>query len=139
MRLPVLLTAVLALAPLHAQTGITTGEPWQIVPQRQSSLVFARDGAFIGEIGTESRTTVPIRSLPRYVGQAFVAVEDQRFYQHDGVDLIGVAGAIKGRILGSITREKRGGGGPITPPPVRHKPPDPNHPPRHSPPAQPPQ
>ncbi len=114
MRLPVLLTAVLALAPLHAQTGITTGEPWQIVPQRQSSLVFARDGAFIGEIGTESRTTVPIRSLPRYVGQAFVAVEDQRFYQHDGVDLIGVAGAIKGRILGSITGEKRGGASTIT-------------------------
>src|SRR5260221_119460 len=114
MRLPVLLTAVLALAPLHAEPGITTGEPWQIVPQRQSSLVFARDGAFIGEIGTESRTTVPIRSLPRYVGQAFVAVEDQRFYQHDGVDLIGVAGAIKGRILGSITGEKRGGASTIT-------------------------
>ncbi|HEX9485300.1 MAG TPA: biosynthetic peptidoglycan transglycosylase, partial [Gemmatimonadaceae bacterium] len=114
MRLPVLLTAVLALAPLHAQTAVTAGEPWQIVPQHQSSLVFARDGAFIGEIGTESRTTVPIRSLPRYVGQAFVAVEDQRFYQHDGVDLIGVAGAIKGRILGSITGEKRGGASTIT-------------------------
>src|SRR5260221_13043164 len=101
MRLPVLLTAVLALAPLHAQTGITTGEPWQIVPQRQSSLVFARDGAFIGEIGTESRTTVPIRSLPRYVGQAFVAVEGQRLYQAERGGLNGVACASHGRILGS--------------------------------------
>src|SRR5260221_10771243 len=137
MRLPVLLTAVLALAPLHAQTGITTGEPWQIVPQRQSSLVFARDGAFIGEIGTESRTTVPIRSLPRYVGQAFVAVEDQRFYQHDGVDLIGVARAIKGGILGSITGEKRGGGGTPTPQPRGQKPPGQNHPPDNRPPPQP--
>src|SRR5260221_8114679 len=100
MRLPVLLTAVLALAPLHAQTGITTGEPWQIVPQRQSSLVFARDGAFIGEIGTESRTTVPIRSLPRYVGQAFVAGANPRLYSHDGVGPLRGPRRIKGRILG---------------------------------------
>ena len=91
-------TAILA-APLEAQTPLpvpSTGPVWQIVAQPQSSLVFARDGAYIGEIGRESRTSVSIRTLPRYVGQAFVAVEDQRFYQHDGVDLIGVAGAIKG-------------------------------------------
>ena len=96
-------------APLSAQAP-STGEPWQIVPQPQSSLVFARDGSFIGEIGRESRTSVSIRTLPRYVGQAFVAVEDQRFYQHDGVDLIGVAGAIKGKILGG----NRGGASTIT-------------------------
>jgi hypothetical protein len=79
------------------------GQPWQIVPQPQSSLVYARDGSLIGEMGRESRTSVPIRTLPKYVGQAFVAVEDQRFYQHDGVDLIGVAGAIKGKLLDGIT------------------------------------
>lgn len=76
--------------------------------------MFARDGAFIGEIGPESRTSISIRSLPRYVGLAFVAVEDQRFYQHDGVDLIGVAGAIKGRLLEKITGEHRGGASTIT-------------------------
>ena len=32
--------------------------------------------------------------------QAFVAIEDQRFYQHDGVDIVGIAGAIKDNILG---------------------------------------
>jgi penicillin-binding protein 1A len=46
------------------------------------------------------RTSVFIRTLPTYVGKAFVAVEDQRFYQHDGVDLVGVAGALKDDILG---------------------------------------
>ena len=92
----------------------TTGPAWQIVPQPQSSLVYARDGSLVGEIGRESRTSVPIRSLPRYVGQAFVAVEDQRFYQHDGVDLIGVAGAIKGKILEGITGDHRGGASTIT-------------------------
>ena len=75
-------------------------EPWQIIIPTQTSVVFARDGSMIGEIGRESRFSISIRTLPRYVGQAFVAVEDQRFYQHDGVDLVGVAAAIKDNILG---------------------------------------
>lgn len=66
----------------------------------QSSLVFARDGAFVGEIGKEWRTSVSIKTLPRYVPQAFVAVEDHRFYQHDGVDLYGIAGAMKDNLMG---------------------------------------
>ncbi|MES2178091.1 MAG: PBP1A family penicillin-binding protein [Gemmatimonadota bacterium] len=101
-------------APLAAQAPVDTGEPWQLVPQPQSSLVLARDGSFIGEIGRESRTSIQIRTLPRYVGQAFVAVEDHRFYQHDGVDLIGVAGAIKGKLLEGITGKNRGGASTIT-------------------------
>jgi len=76
-------------------------EPWRIVTPPQASLVFASDGSLIGEIGRELRTNVSIRTLPRYVGQAFVAVEDQRFYQHNGVDLIGIAGALKDDIMGA--------------------------------------
>jgi 1A family penicillin-binding protein len=75
-------------------------EPWQIIPQPQSSQIFARDGSLIGEIGSQIRTSISIRTLPRYVAQAFIAVEDQRFYQHNGVDLVGIAGAIKDNILG---------------------------------------
>ena len=77
---------------------------WMIVPQPQASLVYARDGSLIGEIGKEIRTSVSIRTLPKYVGQAFVAVEDHRFYQHDGVDVVGIAGALKDNIFG----ERRG-------------------------------
>lgn len=114
MRIAVLLATLVVTGSLSAQAP-STGEPWQIVPQKQSSLVFARDGSFIGEIGSESRTSVPIRTLPKYVGQAFVAVEDQRFYQHNGVDLIGVAGAIKGKIIGTVIGgQNRGGASTIT-------------------------
>ena len=77
-----------------------TNEAWRIIVPPQSSLVFARDGSLIGEIGREKRTLVAMRSLPRYVGQAFVAVEDQRFYQHDGVDVVGIAGALKDAVKG---------------------------------------
>ncbi|MBC7673262.1 MAG: PBP1A family penicillin-binding protein [Polaromonas sp.] len=113
-----LIVASVFAAQLGAQapagTATTTGPVWQIVPQPQSSLVFARDGAFIGEIGREARTSVSLRTLPKYVGNAFVAVEDQRFYEHDGVDLIGVAGAIKGKLLEGITGKHRGGASTIT-------------------------
>jgi penicillin-binding protein 1A len=80
-------------------------EPWRLIQPPQSSLVFARDGSLIGEIGREWRTSVPLQTLPRYVGQAFIAIEDKRFYQHNGVDVIGFAGAIKDMLRG----EARGG------------------------------
>ena len=92
--------AALSAGDLHGQKR----EPWQIVPQPQSSQIFARDGSLIGEVGTQIRTSVPLSSLPKYVPQAFIAVEDHRFYQHDGVDMVGIAGAIKDNILG----ERRG-------------------------------
>ncbi|MDB4899674.1 MAG: penicillin-binding protein family [Gemmatimonadetes bacterium] len=111
----VVFPALLLALPVFAQAPArSTGPVWQLVAQPQSSLVFARDGSLIGEIGRESRTSVAIRTLPKYVGQAFIAVEDQRFYQHDGVDLIGVAGAIKGKIFESITGDHRGGASTIT-------------------------
>ncbi len=78
----------------------TAAEPWQIIRPAQSSLVLARDGSLIGEIGKQWRTSVPIGTLPRYVPGAFVAVEDRRFYQHDGVDVVGIASAIRDNLMG---------------------------------------
>ncbi len=96
---------------LAAQDTVrSTGEAWQLIQLPQSSLVFARDGSLIGEIGHEMRTSVALKSLPKYVPEAFIAIEDQRFYEHDGVDVIGVLGAIKGKVL----RENRGGASTIT-------------------------
>ena len=97
------LSALLALrAPsaLLAQEPEST-EPWRLIQPPQSSLVVARDGSLIGEIGKEWRTSVPIKTLPKYVPQAFVAIEDHRFYEHAGVDVIGIAGAIKDAVTGS--------------------------------------
>lgn len=78
-----------------AQPAIGTGDVWRIITPPQVSLVLGREGSILGVIGKERRLSVPLRTLPRYVGQAFVAVEDKRFYQHDGVDLVGIAGALK--------------------------------------------
>ena len=102
----VVLAALLFIPPLLGaqQPGTKDTEPWTIVPMPQASQVLARDGSLIGEIGKEIRTSVSIRTLPKYLPQAFVAVEDHRFYQHDGVDVVGIAGALKDNIFG----ERRG-------------------------------
>ncbi|PYO79843.1 MAG: hypothetical protein DMD63_02985 [Gemmatimonadetes bacterium] len=102
-----LVVAALVFTPVLAgaqQPSNVDSVPWTIVPMPQASLVLARDGSLIGEIGKEIRTSVSIKSLPRYLAQAFVAVEDHRFYQHDGVDVVGIAGALKDNIFG----ERRG-------------------------------
>ena len=92
------LLGVLAAPATAQETG--TGDAWRIVAMPQVSLVLAADGSLIGEIGRARRVLVPLRAMPRYLPQAFVAVEDQRFYQHDGVDLVGLAGAIKDAVRG---------------------------------------
>ena len=95
--LRVLALAAFLAAPLGAQAP---GAAWQIVPQPQSSLVLSRDGRLIGELGAQMRVSVPIETLPKYVGQAFIAIEDQRFYHHDGVDVVGLAAAFKDALRG---------------------------------------
>src|SRR5580765_3086048 len=102
---PVLLVALGAHTAVAQDTAHKTGEAWQIIQLPQSSTVYARDNTLIGEIGKEFRTSVPLASLPAFLPQAFIAVEDQRFYEHDGVDVKAVLGAIKGKVLG----QNRGG------------------------------
>ena len=87
-------TVWLNIGQLSAQTDAPT-----IIRPPLATVVFDRDGGLLGEIGPQARTWVRLTDLPRHVGQAFVAIEDRRFYQHDGVDAIGVMGAIRDNII----------------------------------------
>jgi len=98
------LASLALLAAALPSAVAAQSDPSRIVQPPQASIVLARDGSMIGEVGRERRVSVALASLPPHVGQAFVAVEDQRFYQHDGVDVVGIAGAIRDNILG----ERRG-------------------------------
>ena len=75
---------------------------------QQTSKVFARDLRLITEIGLERRTPVSLASLPPHVPQAFIAIEDKRFYQHRGLDWRGIARAV---LEVARNRSLSGGGG----------------------------
>lgn len=54
----------------------------------QTSFIYGEDGTLVKEIyGEINRVPVPLEQIPRYVQLAFVAIEDERFYGHRGVDL----------------------------------------------------
>src|SRR5215204_2981329 len=61
---------------------------------RQTSKLYAADGRFITELGLERRTLLKIDQIPPLVRNAFVTVEDKRFYRHSGVDWLRVPGAL---------------------------------------------
>jgi penicillin-binding protein 1A len=52
--------------------------------------VYTADGALIGEFGEERRAVVRIQDVPPVMKNAIIAAEDERFYQHTGVDFVGV-------------------------------------------------
>ncbi|MFO8058025.1 MAG: transglycosylase domain-containing protein [bacterium] len=54
------------------------------------SKVYADDGTLIAEFAKQKRRLVAEEDIPEYVKYAFVAAEDKRFYQHEGVDFKGI-------------------------------------------------
>jgi len=74
----------------HACPSIAVLDDYR--PQ-QTSKVYAVDGRLITELGLERRTLIRLDEMPRYLRQAFIAVEDKRFYQHQGIDFSRVFGA----------------------------------------------
>ena len=61
--------------------------------------VYTSDGALIGEFGEERRQVVKINQVPEVLKQAILAAEDDRFYEHSGVDLFGFARAAAANLV----------------------------------------
>ncbi|KAA0258122.1 PBP1A family penicillin-binding protein [Deferribacter autotrophicus] len=60
---------------------------------KQPSIILDAKNRTIAEIGTERRYPVPLSDVPEYLKNAVVAVEDSRFYEHGGVDFLGIVRA----------------------------------------------
>ena len=76
-----------------------------------ASVILDRNGKIFGQIYVENRETVPYDQLPRDLINAVVAVEDAKFYQHHGYDLLGIIrAALKNLTAGHV----RQGGSTIT-------------------------
>src|SRR5215475_1863384 len=56
--------------------------------------VHASDGSLLAEYARERRLYTPIQAIPKLVLNAFVAAEDKNFYEHGGIDFMGIARAV---------------------------------------------
>lgn len=67
----------------------------------QPTYVYAKDGTtLLAEFQLENRDPVAFDQISRYVTEGTVATEDERFYNHSGVDYIGVARALVNNLMG---------------------------------------
>ena len=74
------------------------------VPKRPPNIaILSDDGSLIANRGDTGGPAVRLIDLPPYLPKAFVAIEDRRFYEHNGVDPIGMSRA--------LLRDVTGGGG----------------------------
>ena len=62
--------------------------------------VYTADGFLIGEFGEERRAFVHIQETPEILKKAILAAEDERFYQHSGIDALGVLRAAISNVIG---------------------------------------
>jgi penicillin-binding protein 1A len=70
------------------------------IPKRPPSIqIVDLNGRPLATRGDAGGAVLPLKELPKYVPQAFVAIEDRRFYEHFGVDPFGIARAMVANIL----------------------------------------
>jgi penicillin-binding protein 1A len=96
--LAVAVGVVLVLAGFGAGTALSVScdlkslRPIQI---GQNSFVYAADGSLLGSIPAErNREPVTLRRMSRWLPAGTIAIEDRRFYEHGGVDYVGIARAL---------------------------------------------
>ena len=76
--------------------------------------IHAGDGSLLAEFAREKRAFVPIGSIPKAVVKAFLSAEDKKFYEHLGVDFVGVARAVLTNLRRMGTNQRLVGASTIT-------------------------
>jgi membrane peptidoglycan carboxypeptidase len=84
---------------------VTLGELRRGAPLPEALRIYDRNGALMAEIAGPLRRAVPMEQIPTLVTEAFVAVEDRRFWEHGGVDVRGVARAALRNVRGGEIAE----------------------------------
>jgi len=77
----------------------------------QVTRILARDGTLLGTWFTERRTVIQLKDVPNHVKLAFLAAEDAHFYEHEGLNYLGMLRALVANLRAGETRQ---GGSTIT-------------------------
>ena len=97
--LVIVFAAIIASPSLPDLNVLTDYQPK--VPLR----IFSLEGQLIGEFGEERRAIVKIEAVPKGMRDAILAAEDERFYQHGGVDYLGVIRAALSNFVSGGARQ----------------------------------
>ncbi|MCL6471941.1 MAG: PBP1A family penicillin-binding protein [Firmicutes bacterium] len=71
------------------------------VIKNEATYIYAKDGTLITKLYVDNRTIVPLNKISPTLQKAVISIEDQRFYEHSGVDYI--------RIIGALLRDIKSG------------------------------
>jgi penicillin-binding protein 1A len=93
------LVVALAFPNLPALGALTEYQPK--VPLR----IYTAEGILIGEFGEERRAVVSIEEVPAQLKNAIIAAEDERFYEHPGIDYLGVLRAAYANVVAGGRRQ----------------------------------
>lgn len=100
---PLIIVATIIMISLISYSLIIYGGGLVVDEERLvldlTTTIETEDGEVIGELYHEKRTLISIDDIPEHVQQAFVSIEDMRFYKHSGVDFKSVARALYKDVL----------------------------------------
>jgi len=100
-----ILVALLGIAAVSAYPNLPTLEVLTDYHPKIPLRIYSAEGFLLGEFGDERRTVVRIAEVPAELKQAILAAEDERFYEHSGVDYIGVLRAAYSNFTSGETRQ----------------------------------
>jgi len=93
------LVVVLAYPQLPSLEALTAYQPK--IPLR----IYTAEGILIGEFGEERRSVISIAEVPQQLKNAVIAAEDERFYEHPGIDYVGVMRAAWANLVAGGRRQ----------------------------------
>lgn len=79
---------------VYLKADLPDVESLKTVELQQPMQIYTADGKLIGEVGEQRRIPVPLARIPQQLINAVLATEDARFYEHHGLDPIGIARAV---------------------------------------------
>jgi penicillin-binding protein 1A len=102
-----LVTAVLVVVLVirHYQAGLPSVAELKRYHPPEVTRVLARDGTVLASIFVERRTVVPFSEIPQHVKLAFLAAEDASFYEHRGLNYLGMLRAVAVNLRAGHTKQ----------------------------------
>ena len=101
----------LACSFVYVAPSLPSVEAMRKVEMQVPLRVFTSSGELIAQIGEQRRIPVSYEQIPARVRQAFIAAEDDQFFQHGGVDYLGILRAV---LVNLVSNEKAQGASTIT-------------------------